>query len=102
MKTLRWSLLLIAGLGCAKSQPETAPQPAHSIEARPTVPVSPWRTAVFPGTTWEKVPSPEAAGYRGGALDSLTNYLKTIPTTGMMVSVYGRQLYAYGDILEQS
>jgi hypothetical protein len=101
MNALRWSLLLVAGLACAKSQPATGPQPTESVEARPSVPASPWRTAVYPAATWEKPPNPEAAGYRSGALDSLTAYLKTIPTTGMVVTVYGRQLYAYGDIVEQ-
>lgn len=83
-------------LGCAKSQPTTTPAPQASA------PASPWRTPVYPAATWERVPSPELAGYRTGALDSLTGYLKTIPTTGLFVAVNGRVLYTYGDILEQS
>jgi hypothetical protein len=101
MKALRF-LLATAVLGCSKSQPSTAPEPTPAAAVQPTAPVSPHLTPVFPGTTWEKLPTPEAGGYRSGALDSLTSYLKTIPTTGMMVSVHGRQLYAYGDIIEQS
>ena len=100
MKTIRWSLLLLGWVACSKSQPATVPEPAPAAPA--AVPTSPWRTAVYPAATWEKLGSPELAGYRSSALDSLTGYLKSIPTTGMVVTVYGRQLYAYGDVLEQS
>ena len=102
MITIRWSLLLVAGVACSKSQPAAVPEPARPVAAQPTAPVSPWRTATYPATAWEKFPNAEAAGYRSGALDSLSTYLKSIPTTGMMVTVYGRQLYSYGDIVEQS
>ena len=102
MKTLRWYLAAIAVLGCSKSQPAAVPEPAQPVAAAPAVPASPWRTPVFPRATWEKVPNPELAGYRSGALDSLTSYLKSIPTTGMVVTVHGRVLYSYGDLVEQS
>jgi CubicO group peptidase (beta-lactamase class C family) len=102
MNTMRWSLILVAGLGCSKSQPAAVPEPTQPAVTQPAVPASPWRTATYPAATWDKVPNPEAAGYRSGALDSLTSYLKSIPTTGMVVTVYGRQLYAYGDVMEQS
>lgn len=102
MITIRWSLLLVAGVACSKGQPAAVPEPAQAVAAQPTAPISPWRTATYPVAAWEKLPNAEAAGYRSGALDSLSNYLKSIPTTGMMVTVYGRQLYSYGDIVEQS
>ncbi len=101
MKTLRAGLIAAVVLGCAKSQPANAPAPTQA-GAAPAAPASPWRTSVFPGATWEKVPNPELAGYRPGALDTLTAYLQSIPTTGMVVTVHGRVLYTYGDLLEQS
>lgn len=102
MKPLEWCLVAVAALACAKSSPETAPAPSQPVAAAPAVSASPWRTAVYPQATWEKVPSPELAGYRARALDSVTSFLKGLPTTGMVVTVHGRQLYSYGDIVEQS
>ena len=78
------------------------PEPTEGIAIAPAAPASPWRTPVYPRATWEKVPNPELAGYRSSALDSLTSYLKTIPTTGLVVTVHGRVLYSYGDLLEES
>lgn len=101
MKTLRWCFIAVLVASCAKSQPATAPGPTQTA-APPAAPGSPWRTSVFPAATWEKVPNPELAGYRAGALDTLTAYLQSIPTTGMVVTVHGRVLYTYGDLLEQS
>lgn len=100
MKTLKWCLIAAVALACSKSGPATAPAP--TLAATPAGPASPWRTSVFPRATWEKVPNPELAGYRAGALDTLTAYLQSIPTTGMVVTVHGRVLFTYGDLLEQS
>jgi CubicO group peptidase (beta-lactamase class C family) len=100
MKTLRF-LVALAVIGCSRSQPAAVPAPTEGIEVA-AVPSSPWLTAAYPAATWERVPIPEVAGYRAGALDSLGAYLKTIPTTGMVVTVHGRVLYSYGDLQEQS
>ena len=102
MKTLRLYVAALAVLGCSKSQPAAVPEPTEGIAIAPAAPASPWRTPVYPRATWEKVPNPELAGYRSSALDSLTSYLKTIPTTGLVVTVHGRVLYSYGDLLEES
>jgi CubicO group peptidase (beta-lactamase class C family) len=105
MDWVRWRLRFVPALvisfwgawGCAKSSPDVAPAPTEV-----TAPLSPWKIPVYPTISWERFPQPELAGYRAGALDTLTTYLKTIPTTGMMVSVHGRMLYSYGNVTEQS
>ncbi len=56
------------------------------------------QTLVYPGAEWERVSSPEAAGYDSARLAELTAYLRTLDTTGMMVVVGGRVLYAYGNL----
>ena len=94
---LVWLLAVSTGWSCAKSSSGIAPAPAV-----PPPSTSPWKTPVYPTTTWERFSQPEWAGYRSGALDTLTTYLQKIPTTGLMVAVHGRMLYSYGDITGQS
>ena len=94
-----WLALLVAVLAwsCSKSSPSVAPAPAVV-----TAPISPWKVATYPGITWDRLPQPELAGYRATALDTLTGYLRKLPTTGLLVVTHGRVLYSYGDITEQS
>ncbi len=67
-----------------------------------------WLTAgllaaqVFPGQDWERVSSPEAAGYSSPRLEVLRRYLSTLDTTAMMAVVGGRVLFEYGDITRLS
>jgi CubicO group peptidase (beta-lactamase class C family) len=56
------------------------------------------QTYVYPGAEWERVSSPEAAGYNSAKLAELTAYLRTLDTTGMMVVVGGRVLFTYGNL----
>lgn len=97
VRRLLLALLLAFSWSCFKVGPSSAPAPQA-----PTAPVSPWKTPVYPGVSWERLAHPELAGYRSGALDTLTTYLRKIPTTGLMVAVHGRVLYSYGNIAEQS
>ena len=92
------TVALVLASGCASGSPAPALTPTVSAAA----PLSPWRTPVFPGTTWETVPVAESAGYRSAALDSLRAYLQTLNTTGMVVAVHGRVLFSYGNVTEQS
>ncbi|HYN06924.1 MAG TPA: serine hydrolase [Vicinamibacterales bacterium] len=53
---------------------------------------------VFPGAEWERVADPKAIGYCQDRLDLATSRVKLLPTTGMVVIVGGRVLWAYGDL----
>jgi CubicO group peptidase (beta-lactamase class C family) len=53
---------------------------------------------VFPGAEWERVAKPESIGYSSAKLEALRVWLKTQPTTSMLVSVGGRILFEYGDL----
>jgi len=92
----RLLLFLLASLAaCGRAAPGSAPAPVPAE-------TSTWRTPTYPGATWSTVPAAESAGYRSAALDSITAYLKTLNTTGVVVAVHGRVLYSYGDVVEQS
>jgi CubicO group peptidase (beta-lactamase class C family) len=56
------------------------------------------RTAVYPGAEWERVSSPEAAGWSRAGLDSVRAALAALPSTGFMAVVGGRVLMEYGDL----
>jgi CubicO group peptidase (beta-lactamase class C family) len=57
---------------------------------------------VFPGERWERVESPEAAGYSTEKLAEARAHLESIGTTGAMVVVGGRALFEHGNIEELS
>ncbi len=50
----------------------------------------------WPGARWETV-DPEALGYSRARLDSLRNWLGTMNTIGLQVSVGGRSIFEYGE-----
>ena len=58
--------------------------------------------STYPAAEWERVASPEAAGYSSARLDVLRAWLKTQDTTGMMVVASGRVLFEYGNVVETS
>jgi CubicO group peptidase (beta-lactamase class C family) len=58
--------------------------------------------STYPAADWERVASPEAAGYSSVRLDLLRAWLKTHDTTAMMVVVGGRVLFEYGNVVETS
>ncbi len=58
--------------------------------------------AVFPATQWQRVASPESAGYSPQKLAALRTYLESIDTAAMMVVVGGRSLFEYGDVAQVS
>lgn len=57
---------------------------------------------VYPGKTWERYPSPEAAGFSSSNLQKALDYLKTLATTSIVVIHNGRILFDYGDTSELS
>ena len=95
----RWALW--AGLALACGSPASAPPPAP-VQIGTLVPDAPRAPLVFPEAAWQRIAVPETAGYRRGALDSLTSYLRTITTTGLMVIASGQSLYEYGNLTELS
>ena len=57
---------------------------------------------VFPGAQWEKITDPETAGFSRAGLGAALEYLKTLPTTGLVAVAGGRVLLEYGDVTELS
>ncbi len=56
----------------------------------------------FPGREWGRIERPESAGYSTARLQALAEWLKSLDTTAMMVSVGGRSLFEYGDLAHLS
>ena len=56
------------------------------------------RTAVFPGTEWDRIQDPASVGYCADRLALVTGRAKELSTTAMMAVVGGRSLYEYGDL----
>ncbi|MCX7974757.1 MAG: beta-lactamase family protein [Candidatus Aminicenantes bacterium] len=57
---------------------------------------------IYPGKTWERYASPEAAGFSSSGLQLALEYLKTLATTSLVVVHNGRILLDYGDTSELS
>ncbi|MCI0491048.1 MAG: beta-lactamase family protein [Blastocatellia bacterium] len=57
---------------------------------------------VFPAKDWERIEKPESAGYSSARLEALRNWLESLDTTAIIVSVGGRSLFEYGDLTHQS
>jgi hypothetical protein len=51
-----------------------------------------------PGKAWERVSSPEDAGFHSSGLDAAKRLLFTKPTTSLMVVKEGRIVYSYGEM----
>ncbi len=56
----------------------------------------------FPGKDWERIDKPESVGYSSARLAAIAEWLKSLDTTAMMVSVGGRSLFEYGDLAHLS
>lgn len=57
---------------------------------------------VYPGATWERHPSPEAAGFSSQGIQAALDYVKGLATTSLVVVADGRILFDYGDTSELS
>jgi len=57
---------------------------------------------IYPGKKWERIVDFKAAGFDSKKLEAVTEYVKTIKTTGLMVIVGGKVLYEYGDLEQLS
>jgi hypothetical protein len=67
---------------------------APLVAAQPSVPVQ--RSTDLPTAT------PESQGFSSARLDALRNWLKTEPTTAMMVLANGKVIFSYGDVAHVS
>jgi CubicO group peptidase (beta-lactamase class C family)/predicted small lipoprotein YifL len=81
MKYFRYLIVLIlltaTVAGCTRKEPEM----------------------VFPGEEWARWESPEEVGYDAEAFPSITKFLQdSMKTSGLVVTVYGKVLYEYGDV----
>jgi len=90
--------LLLVGLA-ALALPVCSGSLAGGGQARSTAGA---QAPVFPGATWDRFATPQAAGYSASRLDSARAYLATISTTGALVTVGGRVLLDYGNVSELS
>jgi CubicO group peptidase (beta-lactamase class C family) len=54
-----------------------------------------------PGERWE-IAKPEELGYSSARLEALRTWLKSEPTSAMMVVVHGRVIFSYGDVSHAS
>ncbi len=80
-------LLPMLGAGCASR----ADVPAAAVPAAARAPA-------YPGVEWERIASPESAGWPRAVLDSVRTRLSLLPTTGFMAVAGGRVLMEYGDV----
>lgn len=89
-------LVLAAALalaaGCAPAPRDAAPS---TVQA--STPSSGRVGPVYPGAEWERVASPEAAGWSRAGLDSVRGRLARLPTTAMLAVAGGRVMMEYGD-----
>jgi CubicO group peptidase (beta-lactamase class C family) len=69
---------------CASATPNAGPPPCGP--------------PVYPAAEWERVPSPECAGWSSAGLEQLRAKLSGMSTTGFMVVTGGRVLMEYGDV----
>jgi N-acyl-D-aspartate/D-glutamate deacylase len=53
--------------------------------------------AVFPGADWERIASPESAGFSKAKLEGVAALARTMPTTAVVAAVNGRLLLEHGD-----
>ena len=103
MKTLRLYLAALAVLGCSKSQPAAVPRSRpRASPSRPRLRLRRGAPRSIPGRPGKRCRTPSSPDTAAAHSTSLTSYLKTIPTTGLVVTVHGRVLYSYGDLLEES
>lgn len=52
----------------------------------------------YPGVEWERIETPECAGWSSQALERVRHRLSGMATTGFMAVVGGRSLMEYGDV----
>ena len=85
--------LVASSLGCARqASVETGPRPTPIPRAR--VALAP----ATPGSTWERIATPETAGYSSARLADLHRYVGGLNTTAVLAAVGGRVLFEHGPL----
>jgi CubicO group peptidase (beta-lactamase class C family) len=56
------------------------------------------KAVLFPSTDWERIDTPESAGFSSVRLQALRSWLQSLDTTAMVVVVGGQSLFEYGDL----
>src|SRR5262245_55803735 len=87
----RWAglyavVLVASGCGAGSVQPATLERVAVAS------------SAVYPAGEWQRIDRPESVGWSADGLEQVRAKLATLPTTGFMVIVGGRELMEYGDV----
>ena len=72
------------------------------FSVRAAVPQAAQAGQTVPGKDWQRIESPESAGYSSARLQALRSWLQSLDTTAMMVAVGGRSLFEYGDLAHLS
>ncbi len=93
--TLARVILAAALAFTAACAPALGTAPPSTVQGTP--PSSSRVGHVYPGAAWERVASPEAAGWSRAGLDSVRGRLERLPTTAMLAVVGGRVLMEHGD-----
>ncbi len=57
---------------------------------------------IYPGKNWERYSSPEDAGFSSQRIQRALDYVKSLPTTSLVVVHNGRILFDYGETSELS
>ncbi|MGH7556136.1 MAG: serine hydrolase domain-containing protein, partial [Longimicrobiales bacterium] len=80
-------------LWACSSAPSAGPRsvPSADIACRPL-------PRVYPATSWDRIATPECAGWSSAGLDSVRAKLAGLSTTGFVAVVGGRVLADYGDV----
>jgi CubicO group peptidase (beta-lactamase class C family) len=95
---LRRRLSMLAAIAVIAGR---APQPSASPRAVAAQAAGAAK-AVFPAERWDRVASPESAGFSRAKLDAAAARAKTMATTSFVAVVDGRVLQEYGDVMHLS
>lgn len=99
MKSNRRLMTLFLILCLAAMPACTSLQKQHPTRSTSPPPV---KSYVYPGAEWEYIADPEQAGFSREKIAEVKEYLKTLPTTGLVVVSDGKILFDYGNITELS
>ncbi len=88
--TRRTAVLLALLLAVCATSPAALSQNA-------TAPARQSLAPVFPGESWERIASPESAGFSRAKLEAAVAHARQLATTSFVAVVHGRILVDYGD-----
>jgi CubicO group peptidase (beta-lactamase class C family) len=89
---------LLAVLGALLTAGCASVAGTHADTGRRPTAVTTSSALAYPGATWERIASPESAGYSSAGLERVRAKLATLSTTGFIAVLGGRVLVDYGDL----